>query len=93
MSDNKPRQRVFGPLIMHALTRWESLVTIIVTAILFLFVRDVSLLGVEWQPWFWLVLGGIAEAALVASTITDPEASEQALSAEFEKQYDLKFIP
>ena len=92
MSDNKPRQRVFGPLILHALTRWESLVTIIVTAILFLFVRDVSLLGVEWQPWFWLVLGGIAEAALVASTITDPEASEQALSAEFEKQYDLKFI-
>lgn len=85
----KARQRVFGQLLQHAVLRWESLVTILVTAILFLFVQDVSLLGIDWQPWFWLVLGGIAEAALIASTLTDPEAAEEAMAANFERQYDL----
>ncbi|MCA9885440.1 MAG: hypothetical protein KC708_20820, partial [Anaerolineae bacterium] len=59
------RQRVFGTLLMNALLRWETAVTIFVTAMLFLFVNDISVLGVEWQPWFWLVLGGLVEGALV----------------------------
>lgn len=94
MADNEnARQKVFGALIMNALLRWESLVTILVTAILFLFVNDITVLGsIEWQPWFWLVLGGLAETALVASTLTDPEASEQALAEDFERQYDLRHI-
>lgn len=93
MAENdNARQKVFGSLLMHALLRWESLVTIIVTAILFLFVNDITMLGIEWQPWFWLVLGGLAETALVASTLTDPEATEQALAEDFEQQYDLRRI-
>lgn len=90
-SDNA-RGKVFGSLLLHALLRWESLVTIIVTAILFLFVNDITLLGIDWQPWFWLVLGGLAETALVASTLSDPEATEEALAEDFERQYDLRNI-
>lgn len=93
MADNEnARQKVFGALLMNALLRWESLVTIMVTAILFLFVQDVNVPIVEWQPWFWLVLGGLAETALVASTLTDPDATEQALAEDFERQYDLRHI-
>lgn len=93
MAENEnARQKVFGTLLMSALLRWESLVTIMVTAILFLFVQDVNVPIVEWQPWFWLVLGALAETALVASTLTDPEATEQALAEDFERQYDLRNI-
>lgn len=93
MAENdNARQKIFGALIANALLRWESLVTIMVTAILFLFVQDVSIPIVEWQPWFWLVLGGLAETALIASILTDPEATEEALAEEFERQYDLRNI-
>lgn len=86
------RQKVLGALLANALLRWETLVTLMVTAILFLFVRDVSLPFMEWQPWFWLVLGGLAEGVLIASTLTDPEATEQALAEDFEREYDLRNI-
>lgn len=89
---DKPRQRVFGTLLTHALLRWESLVTILVTGILFLFVNDINIMGLEWQPWFWLVLGAITEGALIASTLTDPGIAEQAIAREFERRYDLSQI-
>ena len=86
------RQKVLGALLANALLRWETLVTLMVTVILFLFVRDVNLPMLEWQPWFWLVLGGLAETVLVASTLSDPEATEQALAEDFEREYDLRNI-
>ena len=90
--NSEARQKVIGALLASALLRWETLVTLMVTAILFLFVQDVSLPFMEWQPWFWLVLGGLAETVLVASTLTDPEATEQALAEDFEREYDLRNI-
>lgn len=86
------RQKVLGAMLTNALLRWETLVTLMVTVILFLFVRDVNLPMLEWQPWFWLVLGGLAETVLVASTLSDPEATEQALAEDFEREYDLRNI-
>ncbi len=80
------RQRAFTAMLANALLRWESLVTITLTAILFLFVQDPF---PWWQNWFWLVGGGIAEAALVLSTMSDPSAVEDLLSSQFESQYDL----
>jgi len=90
--NSEARQKVFGTLLANALLRWETLVTLMVTLILFLFVGNVSLPFIEWQPWFWLVLGGLAETILVASTLTDPEATEQALAEDFEREYDLRNI-
>ncbi len=91
-ANGEARQKVIGTLIASALLRWETLVTIMVTAILFLFVQDVSLPFIEWQPWYWLLLGGLAEAVLVASLLKDPEATEQALAEDFEREYDLRNI-
>ena len=90
--NKEARQKVLGALMANALLRWETLVTLMVTAILFLFVQDVNLPFLEWQPWFWLVLGGVAEAILVASTLTDPEATEHALAEDFEREYDLRNV-
>ena len=86
------RQKIVGAVLSSALLRWETLVTLMVTMILFLFVRDVNLPMLEWQPWFWLVLGGLAETILIASTLADPEATEQALAEDFEREYDLRNI-
>ena len=46
----------------------------------------------EWQPWYWLVLGALAETVLIAATLTDPEATEQAIAEDFEREYDLRNI-
>ncbi|MDE2949296.1 MAG: hypothetical protein OXT68_00895 [Chloroflexota bacterium] len=91
-SNENARQKVFGTLLANALLRWETLVTLMVTAILFLFVQDVNLPMLEWQPWYWLVLGGLAETVLIAATLNDPEATEQALAEDFEREYDLRNI-
>lgn len=91
-TNSEARQKVFGTLLASALLRWETLVTLMVTAILFLFVQDVSLPFMEWQPWYWLALGALAQGVLVASTLNDPEATEQALAEDFEREYDLRNI-
>ena len=91
-ADTDGRQKVLGALLTNALLRWETLVTLMVTAILFLFVGDLSLPFIEWQPWFWLALGGLVEGVLVATTLSDPEATEQALAEDFEREYDLRNI-
>jgi len=83
---NEVKQRALGAIISNALLRWESVVTIALTAILFLFVKDPF---PWWQDWFWLIGGAIAESALVLSAITDPEASSAAVAREFEGQFDL----
>ncbi len=86
---SKVRQRVFGTLLMNALLRWETAVTLVVTLVLFAFV---PLELPFWQQWFWLVLGGVAQASLVISAITDPEETAEAMAKEFEAQYDLAQI-
>jgi hypothetical protein len=85
-SENSVKQRALGAIVTNALLRWESLVTIALTAILFLFVKEPF---PWWQDWFWLVGGAIAEAALVISAITDPQAATQAVAREFEAKFDL----
>jgi len=89
MSNNDVRSRATGAVITNALFRWESLVTIAITAILFLFVPAPF---PWWQAWFWIVAGLIAEAALVVSAISDPNASAEAVAREFEGKYDLHQI-
>ena len=90
--DDNARQKVFGALLANALLRWETLVTVMVTAILFLFVPNVNLALLDWQPWYWLALGALAETVLIAATLTDPEATEQAIAEDFEREYDLRNI-
>ncbi len=89
MAQDTVRSRATGAVIANALFRWESLVTIAITAILFLFVPQPF---EWWQAWFWIVAGLIAEGALVVSALSDPNASAQAVAREFEAKYDLHQI-
>src|SRR5215207_1406992 len=87
--ENDTKRRALGAIISNALFRWETAVTLALTAILFLFVPQPFPF---WEPWFWLVGGAIAEAALVITTMTDPAAAQEAVSRGFENQYDLRQI-
>ena len=88
-SSDRVRQRALGAVISSAFLRWESLVTILLTVILFLFVPQPF---PWWQEWFWLVGGIIAEIALVAATLTDEEAAQRAVAREFTNRFDLRGI-
>ncbi|MDQ7025991.1 MAG: hypothetical protein Q9P44_10580 [Anaerolineae bacterium] len=86
------RQKVLGTLLTNAILRWETFATLLITMILFIAVPQFNLLGIDLPSWFWLVLGGVAEGALIWSTLTDPEETQQAIAREFESQYDLAHV-
>ena len=79
-SSNQVRDRALGAVLRNAIFRWESLVTIVLTAVLFMAVPQPF---PWWQDWFWLVGGAIAEAALVVATLTDENAAQEAVAREF----------
>ena len=83
------RTRALGAILMNAILSWQSLLTIALTAILFLFVPSPFL---WWEAWFWLVAGAIAEVAFIASNLSDPDAATAAVAREFETRYDLRRI-
>jgi hypothetical protein len=89
MAEDSTRQRALGAVLANAFFRWETAVTLALTAILFLFVPEPFPF---WEPWFWLVGGAIAEAALIASALTDPEAAQEAVAREFENKYEMRQI-
>jgi hypothetical protein len=87
-ANDEIRQRALGAVFKNAVLSWQVGFTLVFTALLFLFV-DVSATLPFWQDWFWLVLGGLAAAGFVGATMTDPQAAQEAVTREFEKQYDL----
>jgi hypothetical protein len=91
MAENEVRNRALGAIFQSAVFSWQSLLTVIVTALLFLFVPLQDIIPGA-QQWLWLIAGLIAEAAFVISTITDPEEAAKALAREFEQQFDLRQI-
>ena len=89
---NEARRQVFGTLLMNAVLRWESFITLLLTLVLFIGVGDFSLLGLTMPASVWLILGGAAESALILSMLTDPEEAQAALAKEFESKYDLSYV-
>jgi hypothetical protein len=89
MSDRNVRGRVAGAVLLNAILSWQSLLTVLITAVLVVAVPQPF---DWWLPWFWLVLGAIAEVALIVSRVTDPDAAQAAVEREFTGQYDLKDI-
>jgi hypothetical protein len=88
-SSDQVRQRALGAVLRNAIFRWESLVTLLLTGMLFVAVPQPF---PWWQDWFWLVGGLVAEAALVVATLTDEQAAQQAVAREFASRYDLRTI-
>ncbi|NLE77594.1 MAG: hypothetical protein GX605_12705, partial [Chloroflexi bacterium] len=66
MPDPQVRKRTLWAMVAYAFFRWESAVTIAGTILFFfLYPRPFP----WWQPWYWLALGALAEAALVLSSV------------------------
>ncbi len=81
------RERAFGAIFRNAVLSWQTAVTLIITLVLYFGVPINNIPG--WQQWFWLVLGALAEAAFIASNLSDPNAASRAVAKEFEEKFDL----
>jgi hypothetical protein len=86
---DKIRQRAFGAVLQNALFSWQIAVTIVFTVLLVILAPEPFAF---WQSWYWLVGGAATGLAFLASNMTDPEAAQEAISRQFESQYDLKNI-
>ncbi|HEX2621161.1 MAG TPA: hypothetical protein VHL11_13460 [Phototrophicaceae bacterium] len=91
MTDDPIRQRALGAVLRNAVFSWQVAFTVIFTLILYLGV-DISQTLPFWQQWFWLVGGGAAAGAFIVATMTDPQAAQEAVTREFENQYELSKI-
>ncbi|NLG50141.1 MAG: hypothetical protein GX552_08545 [Chloroflexi bacterium] len=76
-------------IVSHAFFRLESALTIALTILLAFFLPS-PLPG--WQWWYWVVLGGIAEALIVYTSITDVRTAQWVLAAMVREQFDPKEI-
>jgi predicted RNase H-like nuclease (RuvC/YqgF family) len=83
------RQRALGAILTNSLLSWQIVLTLIFTLLLFALAPAPFDF---WQDWFWLVGGALAGGAYVASNLADPEAAQDAISRQFENQYDISSI-
>ncbi|MCU0497043.1 MAG: hypothetical protein MUF87_06790 [Anaerolineae bacterium] len=88
MAEDKVRRDAMMAIARNAVFSWQVAFTVVFTLILYLGV-DLSQTFPFWQQWFWLLGGGAAAGAFILATITDPNEAQEALSREFERQYDL----
>jgi hypothetical protein len=100
MANKKPkslsdelRERAARALISYAVFRWESAVTLALTLILVILFPDPFRGALPfWRWWFWVVLGIIAEALIVVTSIYDPEVREQVVGEMFREKFNPKEI-
>lgn len=82
-------QRAFRAMLSHAFFRWESAITIALTIILaFLFPRPFG----WWQWWYWLILGVVAEALIIWSSLSDVETGQEVVAEMFRQEFDVRAL-
>jgi hypothetical protein len=100
MANQKPkslsdelRDRAAKALVSYAIFRWESAVTLAITLLLTVFLPD-PFQGILpfWQRWFWLILGALAEALLIYTSIRDPAVQEQVVREIFRGKFNPREI-
>lgn len=85
----KMRERARQVIVRNAVLSWQVAMTVVLTLVLFFMAPQPFEF---WQSWFWLIAGAAATGAYVVSAINDPEAAQEAVSRQFESQYDLSVI-
>lgn len=76
-------------LLTRAVYRWESAAIIGLTLILAAFAPHPLPF---WQPWLWFVLGGLGEAVLVWTSLTDPEFRAKAVAEMFREKFQSRSV-
>jgi len=83
------RDRAAGALLSYAVFRWESAITLALTLILSILARDPFGGSLPfWRWWFWIILGVVAEALIVVTSIYDPAVRERVVAAMFREKFD-----
>ena len=87
------RDRAAKALVSFAIFRWESAVTLALTLILTILVRDPFQGALPlWRWWFWIVLGIIAETLIIVTSIYDPEVRERVVGDMFRDKFNANEI-
>jgi hypothetical protein len=82
-------RRAGRAMLASAFFRWESAATIALVILLAFFLPKPF---PGWQWWFWLVGGALAEAAIIYSSITDPEFGRQVVADMLRDEFDLSQV-
>lgn len=85
----KIRQRAFGAILMNAVLSWQVALTALFTVLLVILQPQPFEF---WEPWFWLIGGVLTGGAFIAANLTDPQAAQEAVTRQFERQFDLTEI-
>jgi flagellar motor component MotA len=90
MSDQKNlRRRAMTLMLRKSIFSWQVLVTVVFTLLLFT-------AGPQpfefWEPFFWLIAGGVTIGAFVLSNLNDPSMANEAMASLFEQQFDISQI-
>jgi hypothetical protein len=87
-TDAQPKQDRRA-LLSYALFRWESAAILALTLILVVLVPDPFRGALSaWRWWFWLILGLLAEIAIVLTTLQDPDVRAQLADERVRAQLD-----
>src|SRR3954471_19855448 len=83
------QQKAQSTLIQYALFRVESAIVIAAVIVLtFIFPHPFSF----WPWWGWILLGVIALAVIVFTSLTDADANAQVLLSTFQEQFNSRAI-
>jgi len=85
----KLERRALGAILSYAFFRAESAITIALTILLFfLFPHPFP----WWPSWLWLVMGLVAEAALLYATVSDKAAAHRAVAEMLREKFNPREI-
>lgn len=83
------RERAAKALLSFAIFRWESAATLALTIILAVLVPQPLPF---WQWWFWLILGVLAEAGIIVTSLYDPQVRERVVAEMFREKFNARDI-
>jgi hypothetical protein len=85
MPNTNIRSRAWTAILTYAIFRWESAATIALTILLAYFVpRPFD----WWEWWYWLVIGALAEALIIWSSIGDVNTGAQVVADMFRQEFN-----
>jgi hypothetical protein len=83
------QRRTWRAMLVNAFFRWESAATISLVILLAFFLPEPF---AGWQWWFWLVGGALAEAAILYTSLTDPEFGRQVVADMLRQEFDVEAL-
>jgi hypothetical protein len=81
----KLEDRAWRAMLAYSFFRWESAVNLALTLILAVLLPNPF---PWWRWWYWLILGGVAEALIVTTSLTDQVTGARVVSAMLREQFN-----